>query len=360
MTTHRDFALEVKRCLVDPIALCSRLGWMKGHAKQSRGVIIRCPSHGENEASCGVRVGKDGTIQVTCFSCGFKGDALSLVALAHGLAMSRDFREVLAIGAEIAGNLGLADRIKGNAPRKDRPILAPPKAETCKEREYIPTADLVELLSDAGPVRRDREVSAMLRGRSIDPETVDALSLGRAIWSRKLPKWASHTQAPWTKSGHRLIIPQWDHMGALRGVRAWRVIPGDTPKRLPPGGARGTGLVTANRIAVAMLRGGYVPRALWITEGEPDTLTAATRWAKGDAVIGIGSGSWSPEFAARIPDGMPVVICTHGDRAGDKYADYIKETMVGPLYRWRPVPDINEQAMRGELPEDPKKLTVAF
>ena len=58
------------------------------------------------------------------------------------------------------------------------------------------------------------------------------------------------------------------------------------------------------------------------------------------AVFGIVAGSWTPEIAARVPTRTRVVICTHDDPAGDRYAAQIAETLrerCPELRRLRPV-----------------------
>ena len=68
-----------------------------------------------------------------------------------------------------------------------------------------------------------------------------------------------------------------------------------------------------------------------VVEGEPDFLTWATQAAATDfdvpLVIGVISGSWSERLAARLPTGARVIIRTHHDAAGDRYAEAIRETL---------------------------------
>ena len=76
-----------------------------------------------------------------------------------------------------------------------------------------------------------------------------------------------------------------------------------------------------------------VPLRIVISEGEPDWLTWATRFADSaedaPAVLGIWSGAWSPEIAARIPSGARVIVRTHPDEAGDGYCRAIVSTLLG-------------------------------
>jgi len=63
-----------------------------------------------------------------------------------------------------------------------------------------------------------------------------------------------------------------------------------------------------------------------ITEGVPDFLTWATHT---DAYVtfGIIAGSWIRGFAECIPPDVRVLIRTHDDDAGHKYAQRIGETL---------------------------------
>ena len=104
-----DHASDVRRSLLNPRELCDRLGLSKGCKTNGDGVIIRCPWHEDRTASCSVKLGTDGTIFARCFSCGATGDALTLIANVYNLNLTSEFKEVLAMGAEIAGNLALAE-----------------------------------------------------------------------------------------------------------------------------------------------------------------------------------------------------------------------------------------------------------
>jgi len=95
-----------------------------------------------------------------------------------------------------------------------------------------------------------------------------------------------------------------------------------------------------------LLLAGEVPfwwsrREVVISEGLPDFLSWATNYSDADtdapAVFGVTSGSWTPELAARIPDGCRVLIATHLDKAGDRYAEKITATFQSrnlELHRW--------------------------
>ena len=68
-----------------------------------------------------------------------------------------------------------------------------------------------------------------------------------------------------------------------------------------------------------------------IAEGEPDFWELASwRWPDGarPMVLGTYSGGWSPALADRVPDGCRVVVCTHDDGDGDKYAADIAASIL--------------------------------
>jgi hypothetical protein len=69
-----------------------------------------------------------------------------------------------------------------------------------------------------------------------------------------------------------------------------------------------------------------------ITEGAPDFLTVATHYGCTEyapAVLGVVSGSWSDELAARIPTECRVVVRVHRDEAGAKYLAAIRRSLSG-------------------------------
>lgn len=328
----RDLARTLRADLDDPYVLVDLLGLSDGRRSvvhQARGVLIRCPWHEDRTPSCSVRTARDGTISVRCHGCGETGDALSLVAIASGLDLRRDFRSVLRRAAEFAGRslTGLDDR-PSRAPRSPRPrrLIAP-----AAERPYPPSDELAALLATTVDVSEVRRGSAMLLRRGFDVERVDDTRLARALpIGAALPSWATYGGRPWTMTGHRLVLPVVDAVGVVRSVRAWRVTEGTTPKRLPPAGHRASGLVLADEFATAMLRGTYAARRVVIAEGEPDFLAAVLGWGHVLAAkLGIWSGAWSDDVAARIPSGAEVLICTDADEAGDRYADVVWRSLRG-------------------------------
>ncbi len=114
-----------------------------------------------------------------------------------------------------------------------------------------------------------------------------------------------------------------DAEGQLRSVRAMRVTDGDTPKRLPPAGHKAAGLLMLNADAWKIVARGAAPDSVFIVEGVPDMLyiAAALPRVVEAPIIGLVSGGWSDEWAAKMPMGATVYIWTHDDEAGEGRRD---------------------------------------
>jgi hypothetical protein len=339
-----QYAREIRYALVDPFAVCEKLGLLAGKgsfSRQAGGVLVRCPWHDDRTPSCSVRRGGDGTLAVRCHGCGVGGDALSLVAAVHHLSTKRDFRRVLIAAADLAGLHGIVRELEtGESVPRAKPVApTPPPADA---RDYPSAAEVSALWSCATPVTADPEASAWLAGRALDAERVAAHDLARAIpTGASLPRWARYRGTAWTETGHRLLFPMRDPSGIVRTVRAGRLTDGDSPKRLPPGGHKASGVVLACSLGAGMLTGTYSPKRILVVEGEPDFLTAAT-WSMREptAVLGLVSGSWTPAHAMRVPFGTTVFVWTHLDEAGDRYAAEVRQTLQRArgcrLFRWSP------------------------
>ncbi len=321
-----DYAAEIRRTLVDPLQVCDRLGLNKGAIRQPRGVTICCPAHGERNPSCSVTIGRDGTLRFRCFGCQATGDVLTLVATVHDLDLRSDFKEVLLAAAELAGLTQIVDELNDRKPYEPRPL--PELPEPGPERDYPDASEVEALWRLGGSVLTDPAAGGHLVGRGLDARTVASLDLARALpVTGLLPSWARYRGKPWTESGHRMIVRVFDAAGTCRSLRAWRIEGEAAAKRLPPGGHKATGLVLANRPGHEILTGKRTsPTVVVVSEGEPDWVSACVSW-HGVAVFGITSGSWSEDFAKRIPLGSEVIVRTHNDPAGDKYADEIIQTV---------------------------------
>jgi hypothetical protein len=186
---------------------------------------------------------------------------------------------------------------------------------------------------DARGVTEDAWARALLESRGLDPVLVEELDLARAV-----PR---DTQAR-TTPRHCLVLPTFDHEGCMRNLRAWYGRPGERTNRAG-------GLVLADGLARQVFELGAAP-AWWddgplrivIVEGEPDFLVWATHFGSSDrleyapGIIGIFSGAWTAEIAARIPHGTKVSVRTHHDKSGDESARRIKETLAGRAFCFRP------------------------
>lgn len=331
--TERDTKLDVSRALSDPKKLAERLG-LKVEKNAGAYVLVACPVHAEKTGSLSIRRTDTG-VGCKCFGCDWTGDVFSLVAAVEQLDISRDFREVLATTAELAGMPEEANAIRGGqpAPRRAGGIMSTAPQH---EKDYPPRHEVDLLWSACVPVSHDAEVSALLGSRGIAPRDVTGADSARALapdtHHSSIPRWARYkgdreVSEPWTVTGHRLILPAYTALGEMASVRAWLVKPGARgPKRLPPSGCRASDLVVASFHAVRMLRGEVFPRRITICEGEPDALVRMVANPL-DAVIGIMSGSWSDAFASKIPYGSEVIVRTHLDKAGEKYADKMVESL---------------------------------
>lgn len=346
-----DHAAEVNTALalLGPFEVLRRLGIE--HRREGPAARLLCPFHNERTPSATFHVGPAGTLRLRCHgACGRSWDALELVAQARGLSTKGgEFPRVLLEGARLAGLYGLAQELSGGV---ERPRFEPaPKLlrlPAPPERDYPPSDEVEALWGAAGHVIDDPEASAYLEGRGIPPERATDLGLVRVLaCGAELPRWARFRgerpeSRPWPDLGFRLVVPAYDCLGALRSVRAWR-IGGDPrdPKRVPPAGHRATGLVLACPLARQMLEVGAAP-AWWpdhepfrviVVEGEPDFLTWSTRFSDADttapAVLGVVSGSWSAELAERVPGGARVIVRTHRDASGDRYARQVAESLGG-------------------------------
>lgn len=319
--------------LASPRRLCERLGLLDGAKRQAGdGVLIRCPVHGERNPSCSVTVGPDGTTRCRCHACDWTGDALTLVGVATGV---RGFTAIVDEACDLVGvprpSESAAREWRAPAPSATQDAVSPVK------RTRPPPEDANAFWGESGAVTGNTAASQLLRSRCIDPSAAQSRDLVRCIREgQPLPWWAGRKLVDddgterlesWLESGHVLLVRTFDADGEPRSVRAWRVIPGDSPKRLPPGGHSAAGLVLANAAAVAMLRGASGPSDVVIAEGESDWLLWATRVEC--AVFGVGSGWWTPQHSNKIPVGSRIIIRTDRDKAGDRYADTIAKELHG-------------------------------
>ncbi len=100
----RNDAKALKGQLHDIGTLCRalRLDFVMGPS--GRFASARCPyaDHADYKASLSIFTGRDAVVHFRCHGCGRHGDALELVAAAHGLDPATQFMRVLEIAADIA------------------------------------------------------------------------------------------------------------------------------------------------------------------------------------------------------------------------------------------------------------------
>jgi hypothetical protein len=200
-----------------------------------------------------------------------------------------------------------------------------------------PGAEVRDVWGRGLPVTEETEVRAWLTGRHLDPALVADRDLVRALApTGPLPTWCQYRGASWRASSHRVIVPLYGPGGRLESLHARAVAP-ETPKdkAASPRDAEIRGLVLADAGGRALLEGAAPPDAgrVIVAEGVPDFLTWATHYGDAaedaPAVFGVIAGSWTPEIAAKIPRGWTVIVRTHADPAGDKYAETIRASLAG-------------------------------
>lgn len=299
--------------------------------------------HGERRGPISVYT-KGGEEHWKCMvgGCGAGGSAIALLAAIR-------YGEIPAQGDSRWGELRRdldAPPERVHKPRAATPMPAPAKSGIAADHRYLPGAQLRAFWDACRPIHDapDREpVRSYLRAeRHIDPQRCGLLDLSRVIPDTFAPAWipwAGLDRAEWHRL-YRLVTPMFDATGVMRSVRFRAVVATSASKKtLNPKGYGYGGLVMADPMGRAVLRGERADDGVtWdgrviVVEGEPDFWTwschplrfgAAQTWA----VFGIASGSWSEEIARRIPDGAKVLVRTHHDEPGEKYAEVIRASFA--------------------------------
>lgn len=274
-----------------------------------------------------------------CHVCGAGGDAVELARAVLGSpGRPASCEEVLRVGGEPSS-------------------LSMPLPSQHRRHEPVrpPMHEVLGLWNRSKPVCADEEVATwLLKARGLEPEAVDLWQLARALpRDLSLPGWAFYGNRSWTSLGYRLLLPLFSPDGRMESIRARRIVnKGELPKEVPPYGRRNgsfevRGLVFAEPLARLWLGrkplgdGSDASEAvrrygLLVTEGSPDFLTACERWvsdAREDApaVVGLFSGSWTAEFAERVPEATAVCVLQQEDenRAGEKYFERVRDSLRG-------------------------------
>jgi hypothetical protein len=330
---------DVKRILCEPTDVLRRL--RVPYRVVGAGAQIRCPhpDHDDSDPSCQVFRAGDGTLGWVCYSCRATGDVFTLIG--HVLDV-QSFDAQVEEGAKLVGGV-----------LHDATIPEPPPP-----RDWPGEKDLDTMWGTAiVPSGADAEY---LLGRRIPARNAYDLGLVKSLRPNQwCPQWARlRSGKPWSR-GYNLVMRTYGASGKVRGMRAWNTrAENGAPKRLAPTGVRTSGTVLACGSAALLLTGKSSEasdRAILIVEGEPDFLTWALHYD--GPVFGVLSGGWTHDFSARIPDGATVILRTHRDAAGDRYADFIARDI---MHRCRVLRggsfdgDENAMSQRGMLPESPE------
>lgn len=315
--------------------------------KQKRS-LAPCPNCGasqrgrnaKNLGPIGVRIDDQGW---HCHLCAARGDALRLILLAKFGDNSRKREDYSALytwcfEAGFCGPSNGKNQIR-------REIVKPIEAIPLEPPKRPPKNEVSEVWEISLPIDEDKAASTWLKeirkfstlqlGFLVDRDLVRAIPENLI-----LPAWCRFKGRPWNETGHRLIVKMFGPTGELESLHARNInehpLPGE--KAAAPTGSECSGLIMADPFGVLLLQTGSKP--LWwkegplkiaIAEGEPDFLTWATKSWDHDlhspAVFGVVSGSWTQALAERIPPGSKVVIRTHLDAAGERYAEKIHSTL---------------------------------
>jgi hypothetical protein len=341
-------AEAIKGALTDVWRLVEALGLNQAAKRQQggRGALICCPAHNERNPSCSVTLGPDGTIRVRCFACDFSGDALSLIAAAHGLrTRGEDYRRVLSLGAGLAGVF-----VEGVAPSKERPPIRGRDPEPAPAGvEEATFSNAARILLEACPLSDTLEFGMASRGILFDaqrdgwgglPATQaereqpgaeaesDVRESLRSMFEAESLRWLLKGHR-WIWADHRLLIPWRRPDASVWGLQRRYApkygteAPEGAPKYVWP---RESDYAPAQRFAYGVdhpcLRDA---RELWIAEGAVDVLAlrALNRNARSPramAALGIpGTAAWGKFRSSVLPvvRGRVVHVSLDADRAGE-------------------------------------------
>jgi len=283
----------LKLRLADPDGLARALGLVI-EERHGRGVLCRCPVHGNQSGSLDIRVAKDKTLQIRCYGCGLTGDVLTLLGRIEG---------------SFAAGVERARRLTGCEAPPLRPAAPPMDPD---EYHELARRILDEGRLDGRPIARP--VEAYLRRRGLlgaaresswaalpSLRLFDAGQLLRAQLLRR--KRDGSLGLVW--GHHRLVIPWRDRGGRItalqrRLVREPRATPNgrEEPRYVQPW-------------APSWPYGSdALPRAarLLIVEGAIDALAARLLGRGSVDVLGLpGVASWRSRWAELV-QGRTVLV----------------------------------------------------
>ena len=270
-----------------------------------------------------------------CHACGAKGDPVTLAAyVVVGRVPAKGdpaWREVIAAleGAGMASDDASSElpRRGVSTPSAGKPSsneTVPPSAEEVRAF-WLACREVNEPRNTAGGAgnQLDSAAAAFLERRGYwPPQDIAELDLvryapvGAGVWSA----WWPRSWSAWWLVARASTPP-----GVMASIHARAVSPEaeSRGKTRWPKGCAARGLLMADALGVAMLRGEVAPEAVVIVEGLTGVLWQALlnrregrRWA----VLGGTSGSWCGLAEVAWPDGVTVFVGTDHDQTGDRYA----------------------------------------
>lgn len=329
---------EVREAWSDPWRGCERLGLLEGSRRQSDGLSVCCPLHRPDAApSCSVTRGPRGGLRVRCFAgCDFGGeqgggDELSLVAAVRGLDVRRNFGEVLALAAELAG-LGAPDA-PGCSPRRDPPwrpaiVRAPPAAAPPVEDLGAFWESLPPLGAEAMAYLGSRglgEAAAWCRGLA-DPRTTPRPDppeghLRDAEGRRSCggPARCAACRWEWAAAGYAVALPLRDAGGRVVAVQVRNL---HAEKR----GERDHRFLAIGQTSVGVFGAPHAvagAKNVIVAEGMTDSLAAllACRRARVSVVVGIAGIDAAAALDTLPLRGKRAIVASDPDAAGDLLYD---------------------------------------
>lgn len=322
-----------------------------------------CPACGashrgaqDRRLPCGARGDGRGWM---CHQCGISGDTAGLIQRRPGATIADVEREAVAAGL-IPGDDGT-----WHASPHPPPPVAPQQPP---ELPYAPPHEVAALLGACTRADDDAEVAALLLSRRLDParcadagalaylprpellamaaelagrdhgtDALDSVTRSEVLAAVGMPPWAALGSTPWCVT-HRLVVATYGPSGEPLGVRArYTGAPQQGARKEVGGrGVRQTGCVYADPVGQRLLRSGpdtmvgdWWSGVVVMVEGIPDFLTMATarRHGPSAAVLGVWPGAVYPQIASRLPRGCVVQVATDADRAGDRIAARIVDTL---------------------------------
>lgn len=326
-----------------------------GRDRRSFGPCPACntQTRGRTDRRPPLLLGRDGR-SWKCLQCNVGGSVIDLVAQHEGLSATDAGVRAWFVQQGYCEPPG---HDPWTGPRYQRPTKPPAVIEL--DEEPRPPADPTQVaaLWEACPELRGHVGQQYgwrrwLADRGLDEDAVRAAGLARRLSEGVLPAFVNHWRR---KFEVELVLPLYDHTGQLAGLQG-RTLQGE-PKSVCMRGVEVRGLVLASPAARRVLAGEPWPAdadgtlvPLWIVEGEPDFLSVLARRASegrspdADAVvIGIRAGAWTEAIAARIPDGVRVLLATDQNKAGEDYAEIVNRTLhercAVMRLRWEPGPE---------------------